>query len=220
MKLICAPHYTCSGILTDMLLGTNNFDGHKTFGGYHHHVGKVGDSQLVHDNDSVYDSYDPTIVMNTIKNRTFDRNNWISTHCWPGLLPLSEFDKIINITTTTFKSKIYRWIRVYTHYYMGEWGELYGFERIDKMRSTAKNYLKPSIPVNQSPVYNLEFFDFVHDTQELKNVMQDIQYKELHDQWSRVNEFLYSDKLWNSELVDIFCQAEFEVNMQRYYIYE
>jgi hypothetical protein len=214
-NLICFPHYTCGGLLCDILSDT--FSPLAANGGInsiHHGVGKIGDA------NTVLTEYDPQQFMDRVSTMTLPANSWIGTHCWPGLLPLDQFDKVIVITTTTFKSKIYRWARAYHHYFAPQWQELTGMDLVDKARETAKNYLVPFEPIFlKENVVNVEFADVVETTQEFYHAVNN-QDCEMHmDRWKTVNDFLYADKFWNSKIVQYFYQAEFETNLGRYYRY-
>ena len=66
---------------------------------------------------------------------------------------------------------------------------------------------------------NVEFADVVETTQEFYHAVNN-QDCEMHmDRWKTVNDFLYADKFWNSKIVQYFYQAEFEINLGRYYRY-
>ena len=177
-------------------------------------MGKIGDA------NTVLTEYDPQQFMDRVATMTFPGNSWIGTHCWPGRLPLDQFDKVIMITTTTFKSKIYRWARAYYHYFSPQWQELAGMDLVDKARETAKNYLIPFEPIFlKSNVLNVEFADVVETTQEFYHAVDQRNCSMHMDRWKEVNNFLYTDKFWNSEIVQYFYQAEFETNLGRYYRY-
>lgn len=213
-NLICFPHYTCGGVMCDILSDT--FSPLAANGGIHslqHSIGKIGDT------NTVFTEYDPQQFMDNVLSMNLLENSWIGTHCWPGLFPLNEFGQIIVITTTTFKSKIYRWARAYHHYFAPQWRELTGMYLVDKTRETAKNYVIPFLPVFAPNVINVEFADVVETTKEFQ---YSINYRDCakHVQrWKEINYFLYADKFWDSEIVQCFYQAEFEINLNRYYKY-
>lgn len=214
-NLICFPHYTCGGLLCDILSDT--FSPVATNGGINsilHRVGKIGDA------NSVLTEYDPQQFMNQVTSATLPENSWIGTHCWPGSLPLDQFDQVIVVTTTTFKSKIYRWARAYYHYFSPQWHKLTGMDLIDKARETAKNYVIPFEPILlKTNVLNIEFADVVEDTQEFYHVVNNRNCVAHINRWKDINAFLYSDKFWTSEVLQYFYQAEFEINLGRYYKY-
>jgi hypothetical protein len=179
----------------------------------HHSLGKIGDS------DSIFDNYDVDAFMNQIS-KLKESDAWIATHCHPSILPLDQFKEIINITTTTYRSKIYRWARCFYHYYSGsEFWQLQEQDLVDKRRETAKNYLKASNPVYNSNVINLEFSEVVESTMNFLTVVN-ANSIELHiNRWKKINYFLYDANFWTSVPVQNFHQAELEVNLQTHYRY-
>jgi hypothetical protein len=212
MKLICFPHYTCGGLLCDILNDTFSIIGPN--GGIysiHHSVGKIGDV------DTVQTNFDPEILIQAVQ-RVSD-NSWAGTHCWPGTLPLDQFERIISVTTSTWKSRLYRWTRAYHHYFAPQWTQLSGTTQIDKMRETAKNYHTAFDPVMANNVINIEFADIVENTQEFKHIVKDYSIQRHIERWQSTNSFLYTD-IWNASSTHAFYQAEVEINLQRYYRYE
>lgn len=214
-NLICFPHYTCGGLLCDIL--TDTFSPLAANGGIdsiQHQIGKIGDT------DTVLTDYDPQQFMSQISAMAWSENIWIGTHCWPGRLPLNQFDQVIVITTTTFKSKIYRWARAYHHYFAPQWNQFTGIELVDKARETAKNYVIPFDPVfSKLNVLNIEFADVVETTQEFYHAVNHRNCTMHVNRWKDANSFLYADKFWDSKIVQYFYQAEFEINLGRYYKY-
>jgi hypothetical protein len=214
-NLICFPHYTCGGLLCDIMTGS--FSPLAANGGIasiHHNIGKIGDTV------TAALEYDPIEFMQQVPLIKSRPDVWIGTHCWPGNLPMDQFEKILIVTTTTFKSKVYRWARAYHHYFLPSWKNISGIELIDKSRETAKNYLIPFQPVLDKPnVLNVEFADVVETTPEFYHA---IDYRESADhmaRWKQVNYFLYAENFWKSNVVDQFYQAELEINLGRYYRY-
>ncbi len=217
MNLICFPHYTCGGLLCDIFQQTFSPVGSNGgIGSFFHSIGKIGDS------DSVFDQFDPDLFNSTIQNLNYDQSTWIGTHCWPGNVDLSNFDQVLLITTTTFRSKLYRWIRAYYHYYSSSkpWEEKAGLDRVDKERETAKNYLKPFLPVCANNVINLEFSEVVDVSQEFKKLVNTVDYKPHIGRWRELNSFLYDSDIWNSSPVKRFYEAEFEIELEKFYQYE
>jgi hypothetical protein len=214
MKLVCFPHYTCGGLLCDIL--NNTFSTVSPNGGInsrHHSFGKIGDV------DTVQINFDPEKLMQIMSQKLLGDNSWIGTHCWPGALPLDQFERIISITTTTWKSKLYRWTRSYHHYFSPRWTHLTGMAEIDKIRETAKNYHVAFDPVMADNVINIEFADIVENTQEFKHIVKDHSIERHIERWQSINNFLYTD-IWNAQSTHAFYQAEVEINLQRYYTYE
>ena len=64
-----------------------------------HSIGKIGDT------DTVMVDFDSNELMKKIYSMSTTPDAWIGTHCWPGTLPLDQFEQVLIITTTTFKSK-------------------------------------------------------------------------------------------------------------------
>jgi hypothetical protein len=164
--------------------------------------------------------YDTKKFMQKVLSKNLPNNSWVGTHCWPGLLPLEQFNKVLVVTTTTFKSKIYRWARAHHHYFSPTWKNLSGIDLIDKSRETAKNYLVPFAPVpTTSNVLNVEFADIVETTPEFYYAIDHRESASHIARWKEVNYFLYAENFWKSEVVDQFYQAELEIKLGRYYRY-
>jgi hypothetical protein len=213
-NLICFPHYTCGGLLCDIL--NQKFSSVTTNGGLNsvqHSIGKIGDT------DTIFTNYDPNAFIQRVSAMEIPDESWIGTHCWPGRLPLEHFGKVLVVTTTTYKSKIYRWARAYYHYFAPQWHNLTGIGIIDKARETAKNYIIPFEPLSGPNIQNLEFADVVETTQEFCQAVDFCDYTRHIDRWRDVNAFLYKQKFWQSDIVNYYYQAEFEVNLGRYYVY-
>lgn len=213
MKLICFPHYTCGGLLCDILNKT--FSPIAKNGGIasiHHAVGKIGDT------DTVFENFDIAAFTDHIEKLA--TTDFIGTHCWPGNLAHERFDKIINITTATERSRIYRWVRAYNLYYLPQWQDLSGIELLDKTRETAKNYIPPFRPVNQQQVYNLEFAEIVELSIELSQLLGEYDTEKHFSRWREINHFLYDSNFWNRPEVKAYYQASYELELEKYYIYE
>lgn len=217
MNLICFPHYTCGGLLCDIFSNTFSMvSSNGGLDGINHSLGKIGDA------DSIFDNYDVTLINEKIDNLELDNDTYIGTHCWPGRMDLTKFNRVIVVSTATHRSRIYRWVRAYHHYYSksAPWLCRNGQERIDKERETSKNYLLPFIPVTADNVINIEFADVVETTSEFHqltighNVLQHMQ------RWQEINNFLYTTDLWNSVAVRRFYEAELEQTHNRYYHYD
>lgn len=219
MNLICFPHYTCGGLLTDIFNQT--FSKVTTTGGIssiNHSLGKIGDST------TVFDQYDPKefdLVISQLQT-VCSKDEWISTHCWPGILDLSGFNRVLSVTTTTYRSKLYRWMRAYYHYYekSDPWLAVAGLDRIDKERETAKNYLVPYLPTQGKNIINIEFAEIVETSAEFLKLTTGLDTAEHMDRWKKINHFLYNNELWNSTPFRRFYEAESETLLDRYYVYE
>ena len=216
MNLICFPHYTCGGLLCDIF--ENTFSDIGSNGGlmsFSHQVGKIGDSA------DIFDDFDVNIFNDIIKNAN---NEYIGTHCHPLKLNLVNFKQVYVITTTTFKSKIYRWARAYHHYFSrsNEWQNLDILARIDKERETAKNYIKSFNPVVANNVINIEFAEVVEKSLGFQRITTGIgtNVNDHMDRWRSNNKFLYDQNFWTSNIVQRFYEAEYEVSLNQQYVYQ
>lgn len=214
MKLVSFPHYTCGGLLCDML--NHTFSSVGSNGGIQsieHAIGKIGDSP------DVMEEFDSeTFLKHMQKHAT---QQWIGTHCWLGKIDLRQVEQVINVTTETYRSRMYRWIRAYHLYYVKSdpWQGLIGIDGIDKQRETAKNYLRAFRCIHDPAVINLEFADVVETNASMfKVVGQDVSHH--LKRWQQINAFLYSQDLWSSPAARRFHEAEHEVALQQRYIYE
>jgi hypothetical protein len=213
-NLICFPHYTCGGLMCDIM--ANTFSPVSVHGGINsvqHRIGKIGDT------GTVLTDYNSIDFTKTIESKAMANDAWIGTHCWPGHLPVDKFEQILVVTTTTFKSKIYRWARAHHHYFSPRWAKLTGIELIDKTRETAKNYLVSFVPVFAPNVLNIEFADVVETTEEFRYAINYRDYTKHIQRWKEINYFLYADDFWSKEIVNQFYQAEVEENLCRHYKY-
>jgi hypothetical protein len=214
MNLICFPHYTCGGLLCDIF--ENTFSKIGSNGGlasFSHAIGKIGDSA------DIFDEFDVDIFNEIIKNAN---NEYIGTHCHPSKLNLMNFNRVYTITTTTFKSKIYRWARTYHHYFShtDKWKNLNNLARIDKERETAKNYIKSFNPVIANNVINIEFAEVVENSINFQLLTIGTNVNAHLDRWRSNNKFLYDQNFWTSNPVKRFYEAEYEVNLNQEYVYQ
>ena len=213
MKLVCFPHYTCGGLLCDILNGTHSPIGSN--GGImsiQHSIGKIGDSV------DVFEEFDIELLLKKIqKHNSVD---WIGTHCWPGK-HADLFESIVNITTTTYKSKMYRWTRAYHLYHnkLDNWSSLQGIDHIDKTRETAKNYFEPFKPVTGKNVINLEFADVVESATSFQKLVGHLPAHNMA-RWKLHNKFLYDADLWQSYTAQRFYEAEYELMHKEFYVYQ
>ena len=213
-NIISFPHYTCGGLLCDILNNTWSHIGDRgDICSMHHSLGKIGDAS------TVFTEFDPRELLNKTHHLNIPDQSWIGTHCWPSAELVKEFNRVIVISTATSRSQIYRWVRACHHFFKPQWTNLTGMERIDKMRETAKNYIIPFVPAHHSKVTNLEFADVVENTTEFQYAIQYHDCKQHLDRWRTINSFLYDQDFWNSDAVKIFYQAEHEVKLSRYYRY-
>jgi hypothetical protein len=219
MNLICFPHYTCGGLLNDIFEQTFSTVGaNGGINSFLHSVGKIDDSE------SIFDNYNPEDFLLRIAELKLVLNNtdWAGTHCWPGLIDTNLADRMVVVTTTTYRSKLYRWIRAYYHYYSKSdpWIEVSGTARIDKERETAKNYLRPFLPVFNKNIINIEFSEIVETGPEFLKLTQGLEINRHMERWKSVNYFLYDNEIWNSTAFRRFYEAELETQLSKFYIYE
>jgi hypothetical protein len=219
MNLICFPHYTCGGLLTDIFNQT--FSKVAPNGGIssiNHALGKIGDSDTVFDN---YNTEKFNLAISQLQN-VVKKDEWISTHCWPGVLDTSIFEQVLSVTTNTHRSKLYRWMRAYYHYYekSDPWMAVADQVRIDKERETAKNYLVPFLPTQGKNIINIEFAEIVETSAEFLKITTGLDTTPHMDRWKSINHFLYNNEIWNSTPFRRFYEAESETLLGKYYIYE
>lgn len=212
-NLLCFPHYTCGGLLCDILnnkispMGPNG-----TIFSIEHSLGKIGDT------DTVQQTVDVEKFVKTVE-PFLQSDTWIGTHAWPQTLPIEKFQKTIVITTATYRSKIYRWARSYHCYFKHQWTNLQDMQYIDKARETAKNYLVAFEPCVGSGFVNLEFADVVDQTPEFLSLVSNHNSKASLLRWQKANAFLFDGDFWNSFAAKTFFQAEYESSLNRYYRY-
>ena len=213
MNLVCFPHYTAGGLLCDVLNSVvSKIDYTGGFDNVYHNAGKIGDS------DQIFDSYDPVELYEKIDSVMLYKDRWIGTHCWPGILDLSRFDKVINLTTATYRSRVYRWARACKLYFaVNGLDKLSDLDKIDKMRLLAKNYIKPFSPVTSDNVINIEFSSIVDfDYSAFKIIKDNGQYPV----WKSQNSFLYNVDFWQSDIAKRFHEAEYETVLNQEYEYQ
>ena len=214
MKLVSFAHYTCGGLLCDVLNNTLSAVGiHGGIASVDHAIGKIGDS------NSTLTNFDVVKLLSQLQNGNKER--WVGTHCWLGKVDCNMFDAVINVTVTTYRSKLYRWLRAYNHYYskMDDFKDLQGLEQIDKQRETAKNYLIPFLPIDHPCVVNIEFADVVENNISIKKITG-AQWQKHYCRWQQVNSFLYEQDIWHNKLSCRLYEAEYETTIKTFYQYE
>ena len=166
----------------------------------------------------MFDTYDIDLLLTKI--RLADTTQWIGTHCYLKIQDCDLFDCIINVTVTTYRSKLYRWLRAYHHYYSksSEYQNLQDMQLIDKQRETAKNYLRPFLPVDHSKVINLEFADVVEGGTSFQK-LAGADWVKHHCRWKDCNSFLY-ENVWQDTLSARLYEAEYELAHKSFYQYE
>ena len=217
MNLVCFPHYTAGGLLCEIFNNTSS----KTLarGGFSNKQHQYG---VIQPDAPVLDKFDPAIFFRQIEQMRDMHNiqdtEWIGTHCWPGIIDHTKFNKIINITTCTNRSKIFRWARMFNLYFKPRIdSSLTEMDYVDKVRILATEYVKPFVPVKGNNITNIEFSSIVDFDAAAKNLMGD---NSRYDVWKEHNIFLYDDAIWNSDLAKRFYEAEYEVLTGKEYEYQ
>jgi hypothetical protein len=214
MNLVCFPHYTCGGLLVDILSDTFSplNPRNKGINSVAHSLGKIGDSA------TVLTDFDATQFINKLNNLKLSNDEWIGTHCWPGNMDLDIFNQVICVTTMTYRSRIYRWARAFYHYYFNStpW-QLSGMNLVDKQRETAKNYVVPFTPV--PGVINIEFSEIVENNMQFQHLVNGHNADASLDRWKEINKFLYADDFWQSVPVQRYYEAELELLLAQLYVY-
>ena len=219
MKIVSFPHYTCGGLLCDMLNDT--FGPVGSHGGIHSmydFFGKIGDVSTVFENFS-----EKTFFAALENFSVLNKDVWIGTHCWLGAIDLDsdQITQVISVSTETHRSRLYRWVRSYHHYYKKSipWQNIIGLDEIDKQRETAKNYIKSFARIDHPKVINLEFSDVVENNFSFLSLFDRDVSKHIN-RWREVNSFLYDIDLWRSDAALRFHEAEYECCHNTNYRYE
>lgn len=213
MKIVSFPHYTCGGLLCDILNGTWS---EVQYGGIDNKLSNTG---KLPDVDGMLFDFDHDVLMQNFIAK--DRGSWLGTHCWVGNMDLEKFEKIIVVSTMTYKSKLYRWIRACHHWYQNSspWQNLSGIDMIDKERETAKNYLKEFPMIHHPRAINIEFADVVELRASFIEVIGSGQDRYLQ-RWRDLNSFLFDPNLLTCDAANRFYEAEFEFRTGKHYVYQ
>ena len=215
MNLVCFPHYTCGGLLIDILSDTFSPLNTRSNGiaSVRHNLGKIGDS------DTVQTEFDTTQFVNRLVDLKLPHDEWVGTHAWPGHVDLALFNQVICVTTMTYRSQIYRWARAFYHYYVNStpW-QLPGMDLVDKQRETAKNYLVPFKPVGQA--INIEFSEIVENSMQFQHLVSGHDTHASLHRWQEVNGFLYATDFWQSTPVQRYYEAQLEASLGQSYVYK
>jgi hypothetical protein len=215
MNLVCFPHYTCGGLLIDILSDTFSPLNPQSNGinSVQHNLGKIGDS------DTVQTEFDTARFVNRLLDLKLPDDEWVGTHVWPGNVDLAPFNQVICVTTMTYRSRIYRWARAFYHYYANStpW-QLSGMDLVDKQRETAKNYVLPFKPVDT--VINIEFSEIVENSPNFQQLVTEHSTQASLTRWREVNGFLYAADFWQSIPVQRYYEAELELSLGQSYVYQ
>lgn len=213
MNLVCFPHYTAGGLFCEILNNvTSKVSSNGGFLNEYHQYG------VIQPDKPVLDDYDPQVLYSQIDQLDIPADAWIGTHCWPGLLDVTRFDKIINITTCTFRSRFFRWARMFNLYFSTRMPtDLDDMDRIDKMRWLAKEYVKPYPVFLADNITNIEFASIVDFDVTAKKILG---FNSRYGVWKDTNSFLYDRNLWTSDLALRYYEAEYEIFTGREYEYK
>lgn len=200
MNLVCFPNNTGGGLLCSLLNKQPvNMIGYSTHN-LEHSVFKIGDVagiQMTID----------TVEWNQRVERYRDQDVWFGTHCHPrGIPDRSAFDQVIQITTESRLSRLYRWLRCYHGYFLKRYPDFVesnNSDDIDRVREFAKLLYEPSTP--WANCRTVEFEDIVQGKFVFDNNLDVEQFR----RWQQNNWFLYnsSQNLWCGRR---FNEAEYE----------
>ena len=219
MNIVCYPHYAAGGLICNILNQPPVTGSHisSTVKSLEHFL-------FIGDNDDIYDDFDSNVFeQKRIEAQTLYPPNkpWLGTHCHPIGIDLSNFKLSISITTNSFESKLYRWLRAYNLFFKPQWEHYTGVERIDLMRETAKSYLKPFYSIDVPKLIQIEFCDIVNLTPKFKVMCQSLtnntDFSKV-DTWLVNNSFLKS--YTNLPEYYSFLQADYELSTRTQYTYE
>lgn len=208
MNLVCFSNNTAGGLLCDLLNGNSvEMLGYKTTN-QEHSAFKILDTPRVQ--RILY----PAAWKYTVS-QFIDSDKWFGTHFHPSVIPnLSEFDRVIAITTESRNSKLFRWLRYYHGWFKNsipDWQENNDLDSIDKIRELAKDVFETFETHPQCE--NIEFEDIVNGSYIKSADLDWLQFSV----WQQANPWLYtSEETW---AVKRFCEAEWELEHNQPYRY-
>jgi hypothetical protein len=143
-------------------------------------------------------NFDPAELYELTDNLKIKKHRWIGTHCWPGLIETQpRYDKVINITTTTKLSRIYRFARVF---YTMTAGLFPGVPK-PKKPDDIFNWNQGFDVVIKDNLINIEFENWVNLTCEVKDSLlslslapNDKHLLQRRKVWTEINDFLYDKR--------------------------
>lgn len=196
MKLVCFPNYTCGAIFCDILnLESSTVGTNYNFYSANHNRGKI---EKVDNYDgrnyNPQDLYDLTLNANLSQSV---KNKWLGTHCWPGLIDTNRYDKVINITTSSKLSRVYRYARIFYTSVAGKYpGKPYPF-RPKNIHLYNNGFSK----IDSPNTINIEFEDWVNLTCEVENILLTLSnapnnkhFYQRRVAWVKINDFLYDQR--------------------------
>lgn len=207
MNLVCFPGFTCGGVFCDILNKERSHIGKSNnFIGLAHNRGKIKV-----DNAITGTGYDPIVFFNQIKEpcgKSESTSKWIGTHCWPGLLDTTAFDHVINVTTTTDLSRVYRFARLFYAIIGGAFPYANKTQRPKNIQDF-ETFLKSSLNfktsgferVEKPNVINIEFETWVNLTCEVRETLLELSilkdekhFDERRNLWLKLNDFLLDQR--------------------------
>lgn len=209
MNLVCFPNYTCGAILCDILniessqIGLNN-----NFYSANHNRAKI---KKVNNYDGT--DFNPEELYSQTNQITHLelKNKWIGTHCWPGMFDTARYSQVINITTSTRLSRIYRYARIFYTTIAGKFpGKPYP-HRPNDIHLYNTGFKKIESP----NTINIEFEDWVNLTCEVETILLSLSnaksnkhFYQRRNVWLQVNDFLYDQRFdyivneWNKIFIN------------------
>jgi len=217
MILISYPHYTCGGLLCNLI--------NKEFHGFADHGGMDNTAHSLFKEPE--DPNDPRLSNLSIEELVQHRLDTYPAETLPLAagthfnvldMPLDMFDKVIHITTERTRSRLYRWTRAYYLQYeqSADWQSVVGLDYIDKARETAKEYVNPRKSIRHSKVVNIEFAEIVDKGPSFSKLIPNYD-PYVYDLWRNKNYFLYNNML--HEPAQRMYEAEFELKTNTRYEY-
>lgn len=194
MNLICFPNYTCGAILCDVLNKESSPKGpHYNISSDNHKLGKINGVNIYNGKD--FDPEEFNLKISSLDKKALE-NVWIGSHCWPGLIDTTQFNKVICVSTENNKSKLYRYARIF---FTSIAGRLPFQTKPEKPRNILK-YHTPFEKVYKNNIINIEFEDWVEFSNGLPELLIEMVGPNFKDHiysrrkfWMDINDFLYDE---------------------------
>jgi hypothetical protein len=188
MNLVCFANHTGGGIVCDLLNNANSPLSGIRVRSTAHGVLKMGDTGRVH---RQFDKDHWQFLKQQVETDPFLSKSWVGTHCHPSCIPdvyLNEFTKIIAITTETWESKWYRYLRL-----------VHGNLQPTKMPiEESASYLVAETFESHAKCVNIEFKEVVNGNFVKAFALN----TETFNKWTEANNFLYTNP--DPKLLDFF----------------
>jgi len=206
VNVITFAGYTGGGILCDILnLESSQIGPWNNIKNPKHNLGKI-DTENWHTGKGFnLDIFYEKIKRNSANIAYKNKKQWVGTHCWPGAFDTTIFDNVLNITTESRMSKIYRFARVFyasLHGQFPDWEHKQDKKTKPKLIENIVEFNQPFERVNKPNVTNMEFEHLVDFNDTFKSIIfqfLDKEYvKHLEKRitvWKELNNFLYDEKL-------------------------